>query len=227
LAQRTRTESIEDFGKELVNFLLERHSQIASVHVDVEKAAWSNVVSTNNIRHPTAFIQSSNEVQLTTIKRSRHGAFSILSGLKDLKLMKTSHSSFAHFYRDSLTTLADATDRLFGTAIQATWTYDDQTVIDYDKTREHIRELIIDIFADHHSASVQHTLHAIGKYIVEHVPTITKIDLKMPNIHCIPVDLTRFGEENKNEIFMPINDPHGFIHCEIKRSTKTSPISKL
>jgi urate oxidase len=227
LAQRTHATSIEDFGKELVNFLLERHAQISVVHVDVERKAWSNVITSNNARHPTAFIQTSSEVQLATIKRSRHGPFSILSGLKNLKLMKTAHSSFAHFYKDSLTTLADSTDRLFGTAVQAYWTYDDQLIIDFDKTREHIRGLIIDIFSEHTSASVQHTLHAIGKYIVEHVPSIQKIQLTMPNIHCFPVDLTRFGEENKNEIFMPVDDPHGYIQCEIKRPVKGPITSKL
>ena len=50
----------------------------------------------------------------------------------------------------------------------------------------------------------------------------------MPNIHCLPVDLTRFGEENKNEIFMPIDDPHGYIQCALVRSsTKNSLMSKL
>jgi urate oxidase len=229
VAQRTRTNSMEDFAKELVNFLLERHSQISSVNVTVERKAWSNIITSNNVRHPTSFTQTSNEVQLTKVKRSRHGAFSIVSGLKDLKVMKTANSSFARFYRDSLTTLADSTDRLFGTAIQAMWTYDDpSSIIDFDKTRQQIRGLMLDVFANHHSESVQHTLHAIGKYILEHVPSINKIHLTMPNIHCFPVDLTRFGEQNKNEIFMPVDDPHGYIQCALTRSPKREyPLSKL
>jgi len=227
LAQRTKTSTIEDFGKELANFLLERHSHISAVYVDIEQKSWTNIITSKNIRHPTAFVQSSNEVQLTSIKRSRHGSFSIVSGLKDLKVMKTARSSFTNFYRDSLTTLPDATDRLFGTAIQAYWSYDEQTLIDFNKTREQIRGLMIDIFAEHDSASVQHTLHDIGKHIIERIPVISKIKLTMPNIHCLPVDLTRFGEENKNEIFMPIDDPHGYIQCEIKRATNNTVLSKL
>jgi urate oxidase len=220
---------MEEFAKELINFLLERHSQISNVNVTIERKEWTHIIKSNNVRHPTAFIQSSNEVQITKVKRSRHGPFSIVSGLKNLKVMKTANSNFTKFYRDSLTTLADATDRLLGTAIQAFWTYDDpSSIIDFDKTREQIRGLMIDVFADHESESVQHTLYAIGKYLLDNVKSINKIHLTMPNIHCLPVDLTRFGEQNKNEIFMPIDDPHGYIQCALTRSkTKDDPLSKL
>ncbi|CAF0847569.1 unnamed protein product [Rotaria sp. Silwood1] len=229
LAQRTSAISIEDFAKDLVNYLLERHSHISSVNVYIESKAWSHIVTSNNVRHPTSFIQSSNEIQLTTVKRSRHGSFSIISGLKDLKVMKTANSSFANFYRDPLTTLADSTDRLFGTAIEAHWTYEDEsTVLDFDKTRQQIRSLMIDLFADHVSKSVQHTLYDMGKLVLNNVKSISKIHLTMPNLHCLPVDLSRFGEENKNDIFIPIDEPRGYIQCTLTRSsTKGALLSKL
>jgi len=65
-------------------------------------------------------------------------------------------------------------------------------------------------------------------YRVIYTHLLNKIHLTMPNIHCLPVDLTRFGEQNKNEIFMPIDDPHGYIQCALTRSTpKGSITSKL
>lgn len=230
IAARTRTNSIEDFAKELVNYLLENHTQISGVNIRVERKAWTNMITSNNIRHATTYTQAGTELQMTTVKRTRHGAWSITSGLKDLKVMKTANSNFTQFYRDRLTTLPEATDRLFGTAIQAVWTYDDpsNTIIDFDRTRQQIRNHIIDVFADHASESVQHTIHAVGTQVLNHVPLINKIHLTMPNIHCLPVDLTRFGEQNKNEIFMPIDDPHGYIQCALTRSsTKSYPVSKL
>lgn len=229
LASRSTSNSIEDFGKELVNYLLERHSQTSAANVVVERKTWSNIITSKNVRHPTSFVQSSNEVQIAKVKRTRHGAFSIVSGLKDLKVMKTANSNFTQFYRDSLTTLADATDRLFGTAMEVFWTFDDtSSIIDFEKTRQQIRSIMIDVFAEHASESVQHTLHAMGTHVLNHVPSINKIHLTMPNIHCLPVDLSRFGEENKNEIFMPIDDPHGYIQCALTRSAiKPYPKSKL
>ncbi|CAF2969647.1 unnamed protein product [Rotaria sp. Silwood2] len=114
--------------------------------------------------------------------------FFIVSGLKDLKVMKTANTSFVNFYRDSLTTLADSTDRLFGTAVVAHWTYEDgSAVIDFDKTRQQIRSLMIDLFAEHESESVQHTMYDMGKLVLNNVKSISKIHFTMPNLHCLPV----------------------------------------
>lgn len=228
IAARTKTSSMEDFGKELTNYLLEQHNQLSVVHIDIARKAWSNIITSNNVRHPTSYVQNGSELQVTTVTRPRHGPFSIVSGLKDLRVMKTAHSSFVQFYKDSLTTLPEVSDRLFGTAIDARWSYDCDSM-DFEKTRQQIRSLMVDMFAEHHSDSVQHTIHAIAKYVLEHVKCVSQISLTLPNIHCLPVDLTRFGEENKNEIFMPIDDPHGYIQCTINRSniSKTNLVSKL
>jgi len=228
LAARTKTSSMEDFGKELANYLLENHNQVSVVHIDIARKAWSNIIMSNNTRHPTSYVQSGNDLEVTTITRPRHGPFKIVSGLQDLCVMKTAHSAFVKFYKDKLTTLPDASDRLFGTAIKASWSYDCDSM-DFDKVRQQIRSLIIDMFAEHHSESVQHTIHAIGQYVLDNVKCVQQISMTLPNIHCIPVDLTRFGEENRNEIFMPIDDPHGYIQCTINRSNmnKNNVVSKL
>jgi urate oxidase len=39
----------------------------------------------------------------------------------------------------------------------------------------------------------------------------------MPNLHCLPVDLTKFGRTNKHEIFVPIDEPHGDIEATVSR----------
>jgi urate oxidase len=221
---------MEDFARELIDYLLDNHSQISNVNIRVDSTAWSHMVTSNTACHPTSFIQSSNELQTTTAKRSRHGPLSIVSGLKDLKVMKTAYSGFAQFYKDRLTTLPETTDRLFGTAIQVQWAYNSASLtMDFNKMRTQIRTLILDMFADHHSLSVQHTLHAIGQYIFDNVKSVDRIHMTMPNIHCLPVDLTRFGEENRNEIFMPVDDPHGYIQCSLTRASTSKPVlqSKL
>jgi len=39
----------------------------------------------------------------------------------------------------------------------------------------------------------------------------------MPNKHCLLVDLSPFGMENSNEVFLPIDEPHGLIEATLKR----------
>jgi urate oxidase len=64
---------------------------------------------------------------------------------------------------------------------------------------------------------VQHTLYAMGEAALGQVPEIAEIDLAMPNKHCNLVDLSRFGQDNPNEIFAPIDEPHGSIEARLRR----------
>jgi urate oxidase len=49
------------------------------------------------------------------------------------------------------------------------------------------------------------------------VPEVKDIELIMPNKHCLLVDLSRFGQENANEIFVPTDEPHGMIEATLRR----------
>ena len=49
------------------------------------------------------------------------------------------------------------------------------------------------------------------------VPEIARVTLGMPNRHYIPFDLTRFGLANTNEVFCPIDEPHGQIEASVER----------
>ena len=64
---------------------------------------------------------------------------------------------------------------------------------------------------------MQHTLHAMGEAVLERVSEISTISLVMPNKHHLPIDLTRFGLENRNEIFVATDEPHGLIEATITR----------
>jgi urate oxidase len=46
---------------------------------------------------------------------------------------------------------------------------------------------------------------------------ITRVHLAMPNKHYLLIDLAPFGLENRNEIFVPTDEPHGQIEATITR----------
>ena len=48
-------------------------------------------------------------------------------------------------------------------------------------------------------------------------PEIARIHLSMPNLHHLLADLSRFGQDNPNHIFVPIDEPHGTIEATIER----------
>ena len=52
------------------------------------------------------------------------------------------------------------------------------------------------------------------------VAEIDAIEMTMPNLHYIPFDVSRFGQENRNDIFVPTPDPHGYIEARVRRKVR-------
>jgi urate oxidase len=215
LARNSNAKCMENFAKEVIDFLLERNPQVTKAEVSISERAWDHLQVAGK-PHPTTFVQTTGETQTTTVRRTRPSAFSVTSGLENLVIMKTAGSGFEDYIQDSLTTLQPAKDRLLGTAASARWTYskDDGS---FPSLRAEIRDVLLAEFAAHESKSVQHTLYAMGKAALEQVPEIEDISLTMPNKHCLLVDLSRFGQDNPNEVFVPIDEPHGYIEARLRR----------
>jgi urate oxidase len=215
LARKSDAQSMEAFAKEVIEFLLSRNPQVANAEVSVREKPWEHVI-TGGTPHPTTFVQSSGERQVTRVRRAQNGTCLVVSGVKNLTIMKTAASGFEGYIQDFLTTLPPTSDRLLGTALRATWSYKSAEG-DFEKLRASIREILLTVFAAHHSKSVQHTLYGMGETVLEHVAEVSDIELTMPNIHCLLVDLSRFGQDNPNEIFVPIDEPQGYIQARIRR----------
>ena len=215
LARDSSAECMEEFGKELVKFFLQRNPQIFGAEIVMSENRWEHLL-TGGKPHPTTFVQASAELQIAEVAGKRNGAPSIWSGLANLVIMKTAGSEFTGFIKDPLTTLPQSTDRLFGTAVRARWKYSHAEVL-FVQLRYKIREILLETFANHPSKSVQHTLYAMGKAALEQVREIDEIQLTMPNKHCLLVDLSRFGQDNPNEIFVPVDEPHGYIEARVHR----------
>jgi urate oxidase len=215
VAKRSTATSMEDYAKDLIDFLLGRNAQVASATVSIEGHMWKRLI-VGGEPHPTSFIRGSGEVATTTVTRAQSGRFAITSGLKNMVVMKTADSGFEGYIKDDLTTLKETSDRLFCTAVAAEWRYTAEKM-DFDAARSTLRETMLAVFADHKSKSVQETLYAMGKAALERVAEVDQVDIVMPNKHCLPFDLARFGQENANEIFVPTDEPAGHIEARVRR----------
>ncbi len=215
LARTSKATSMEEYAKELTDFLLERNPQVESVSIRIESTLWKRL-TVDGEPHPSAFMRGSNELQTTSVERAQKGTFNVLSGLDNLVLLKTANSGFEGYIKDSLTTLPETKDRLFGTAVSAEWRYTSANV-NFDTVRTTLREALLRTFANHDSKSVQQTLYAMAQSALEEVAEIDEIEIIMPNKHCLLVDLSRFGQDNPNEIFVPTDEPHGYIEARVRR----------
>jgi urate oxidase len=215
LAGETReNENIESFGRRLAAYFLKENAQVSRVRLEIYEHGWKRMKFDEG-HHEHSFIRGSDEKRVARLDTTRGGE-TIESGIEDLVVLKTTRSGFAGFIKDKYTTLPETTDRILSTSVKAVWRYanaDDAT----DSAWRSIRTKILKTFAGHDSLSVQHTLYAMGQALLDDFPAVEEIAFSLPNIHCLPVDMTKFGQQNDNRIFIPTDEPHGLIEARLSR----------
>ncbi len=215
VARRSKASTIEAFSMELGDYFLTNNAQISGVLVEVESRAWERL-TTSGVAEATTFKLGGPELQTVRAVRDQGREWSIRSGVDGLTILKTTKSAFTGYVVDKLTTLKPATDRILGTRATVTWDYS-AAAPDYAQARERIVAALLKTFADHNSMSVQHTLFDMGKAAIEAAPEIARIHLSMPNLHHLLADLSPYGQDNPNHIFVPIDEPHGTIDATVER----------
>jgi urate oxidase len=215
IARGSQATTIEEFAMELGDYLLGNNPQVSKVSIDVEEKTWERMLVDGN-PEATTFRLGGPEAQTVDAVREREGAWTITSGVDGLTILKTTQSAFTGYIKDKLTTLKPATDRIFGTRATVTWDYDSPTE-DFAAVRRRVIAALLKEFAGHNSMSVQHTLFDMGKAALDAAPEIARVHLAMPNLHHLLADLSPFGQDNPNHIFVPIDEPHGSIEATIER----------
>jgi urate oxidase len=215
VARGAKAETIEAFACELGDYFLSNQPQVAKVSIQVQEKAWQRMI-VDGAPEATTFKLGGPELQTAHAERERGSGWTVTSGVDGLTILKTTKSAFTGYIKDKLTTLKPATDRIFGTRATVTWDYIAATP-DYAAVRARILEALLKEFAGHNSMSVQHTLFDMGKAALAAAPEIARIHLSMPNLHHLLADLSPFGLDNPNHIFVPIDEPHGTIEATVER----------
>jgi urate oxidase len=208
LARQDPIRQVETFALRLADHFMSKPA-VERATVSVVEHPWARLAAS-----PHAFVQPGGEQWTARVSRDVQGA-SIASGLTNLVVLKTSDSAFAGFPRDEYTTLPETEDRILATSVTASWTY--RAGAANFAARDGIRTALVDTFAAHASQSVQHTLHAMAEAALTSCADITDITLTMPNRHHLLVDLTPFGLDNPNEVFVATDQPFGLIEATVRR----------
>jgi urate oxidase len=209
-ARRKPIDSIESFARDLGQHFLERVLHVSQAKIEIKETPWERIGDS-----AAAFIQAGLERRTVSYTATR-SAETLRCGILDLQILKTADSGFAGFIKDEYTTLPETHDRLLGTVLQADWLCLPGD-IEFNATHAGIRSLLLQTFAEHKSFSVQQTLYDMGQAVLEGFACIAEIHLTMPNKHCLLIDLSRFGLDNPNQIFQPIDEPSGYIEARIRR----------
>jgi len=107
-------------------------------------------------------------------------------GINDLRLAKTNGSAFSGFIRDEYTALQDSEDRPLCIALSTYWKYIDWMRAIERQNEEHVgtgevESVIIKVFDEVKSLSIQHLLYGLGLQILEAFPSMEVIHLEAEN----------------------------------------------
>lgn len=210
--------AIEEFALALARHFADDVDPVEAARVDVDEYRWERVMADGQ-PHAHTFVRSGQEIRMATAIITDAGgsrASWVLSGLRDLVVLKSTGSEFAGFLKDRYTTLPETHDRVLATSLTARWRYV-RPDADWDAAYDDVRRLLVDRFAAVHSLALQQTLWEMGQAVLQAHEDIAEIRLSAPNKHHFLVDLAPFGLENPGEVFHADDRPYGLIQCAVQR----------
>jgi urate oxidase len=216
IARLHGVDSIESYAKNLANHFYDSFPQVEQATISVTQQPWTRI-ELDGKAHSHAFTGGGKEENTCTVISSADG-LSMRSGLIGLQVLKTTNSGFENFHQDKFTTLTPTSDRIFATTITADWACENADH-DWAQTRAAIRKLLLGIFANQFSPSVQKTLYDMAESVLANCPEINEIALDMPNQHHLLADIAKLNLENKNDIFVPSPEPFGVISATVRRDS--------
>ena len=214
LAKKKLGAENEEFGIALGGHFLKMYPHVSRAEIFLSEHCW-NRISVGGKPHAHSFAQKNAAKPVARIVLTR-GALEIESGIEDLLLLKTTASGFENFLRDQFTTLPETSDRILATKLKVMWHYQKKPE-SFSKTNGKILNVILGVFAKNYSPSVQATLFQMGGAALKIAKEISKISIAMPNKHYLLINLEPFGLENKQELFVPADEPHGQIEGAVTR----------
>ena len=221
-AKKVGIEQIEDYALALGRHFVDDIEPVEGARIDVDEYAWERIAVAGKL-HDHSFVRKGQEIRNTVVTIDGLGDSQsawVVSGLRDLVVLKSTGSEFAGFLVDDYTTLPETHDRVMATSLTVRWRYL-TTDCDWATAYDEIRTVLVEKFASVHSLALQQTLFEMGKGVLRARGDVAEVKLSAPNIHHFAYDLERFGLANNQEVFHVDDRPYGLIQVTVQRDDVT------
>jgi urate oxidase len=219
---------IEDFALALGRHFVNDTEPVEGCRIEIDEYEWERVLvdapDGSTREHDHTWVRKGQETRTTVLTIDGKGSGAeehLVSGFKDLVVLKSTGSEFKDFLVDEYTTLVPTTDRIMATSLIARWRYLG-TAVDWGKTYGSIKQILLEQFAEVHSLALQQTLYEMGRAVLEAHDDVAEIKFSAPNQHHFVYDLSPFGLENRNEVFHADDRPYGLIQATVLRDDAPS-----
>ncbi|MGH8164294.1 MAG: factor-independent urate hydroxylase [Rhodanobacteraceae bacterium] len=214
LAKEDLGAEVEPFVLVLGRHFLESYEQVKKATIEILERRWTRM-EIGGEPHPHSF-EASSETRPFTRAICTADASPVDCGIRDLVILKSTGSGFENYPKCKYTTLPETPDRILATSLSGTWHFA-QTPPSYSAANEKILAAMKKVFAEKFSPSAQTTVFQMAEAALAVCPEISRVDLSMPNKHFIPINLAPLGLENRNEVFVPMEEPFGLIEASVTR----------
>lgn len=205
----------ESLGLALARHFVDDTAPVTRARIKLEMYPWRRLDS-GGAPHPHAFAREGGYVRTAAVTYDGERSW-VVSGVKDLTVLKTTDSEFFGFVQDRYTTLEPTHDRVMATSVTSQWWHTDLRA-DWAKSYEDALSTMTDVFAGHHSLALQQTLYTMGEAMIDGQPEIGEVRFSLPNKHHFVIDLSPFGLDNPNEVFHADDRPYGLIEGTVHRA---------
>ena len=214
---REGIDTVPAFARKIAGRLLEACPAASSAWIEVTSFPWEHV-RVDGVDHPHTFRPAAGGIAVVAVTCRRDGQAIVTGGVRGLRLLKTTGSAFSGYLTDRYTTLPETRDRIMATTVEATWGLDDPSDVEVATLAAAVPDTFAARFATHDdSESVQHTLHAMGTAVLDAHADVTWIHFRLPNEHHVPADLSAYGLDNPNRVFVATDRPFGVIEATVVR----------
>jgi urate oxidase len=213
-------DSVAGYARRLADRFLEASPATHEVWVRIFRFPWERV-EVDGAPHDHTFRPAAGGQPIVTLHQERGSAPVIQGGVRGARVLKSTGSAFSGYLEDEYTTLPATRDRIMATTMDVTWGTTSPEV-DHDRLGTAVPATALARFATHDdSESVQHTLHEMGEAVIAAHPEVTWIRFVLPNEHHIVADLSPYGLDNPNEVFLVADRPFGVIEGTVVRDGYT------
>uniref|UniRef100_A0A5B7BQX0 Uricase n=1 Tax=Davidia involucrata TaxID=16924 RepID=A0A5B7BQX0_DAVIN len=223
--------SVEDFAIGLGKHFTSFYQPVTAAIIKIVEKPWERVYIDGQ-PHEHGFKLGS-EKHITEVIVEKSGALRVTSGIEGLAVLKTTKSGFEGFIRDKYTMLPETRERILATEVTASWRYPYESLssipmkpLYFIERYLDVKKVLVDTFFGPpkdgvYSPSVQSTLYQMAKAVLGRFHDISSIQLKMPNLHFLPVNISSKGSpaivKFEDDVYLPTDEPHGSIEASVSR----------
>lgn len=205
---------LEALGIALCARLLSRARLIARARIELAEQPWVRIDAGGKAQGQS-FAAASQE-RRTAVVTSNGTQIAVVAGVEALQLMRTSGFGPRTAREADDSGASDGLQRLLVASLSARWTYTSADVT-FAPYRQGVRNAIIDTFAWDQGRSVEQTLYAIADVVLATYQEIADITLTLHELPYRPADLFAAGIENRDELFVALDEPLGVVELTVDR----------